>query len=721
MKKNVLIIIACFVCLLIHSSMLRAQAPASPFGINSNCTNILKNGNFKYGSSYWQVGAGWGVGNNSAGTTDDVVDAVLSQNIPFLVGDEKGYVQLSFDIVLAMGTAAPSNPITFSVEVNGVVYATVQTMVGTADTRTTVTYSNGASGNKVSNTNANGCDIGSICCTSISNPYSYTNEWKIWIPASAGPAVLGFRIKADGDGGSADDIALHNVRLLSCADFGDNPDSYGTVQPNAPIHGITNVLKLGQEVDANVDGLPAAAGALPSGDDTEAFNNYAFVSGHATQSTDSTLNKSASFANDSVFGQSYSKTLPGLYEWWMVDLGRPMEIGDIRIFNQVNCCSENLSNARVMLFDNVFNPANTLAGLTNAQASAVFNVQLGDMSNTTFTTINANNRIARYLLVQRTGNTNAPLALREVMVMARPSDDEDGVQFFTPLNINGQVYTNYTVNLGVTNTTGTVANLCGWIDWNNNNIFEAAEGVCTTVPNGATSASLTWPTTTLTASPVNKGSYARFRVTTDGLTVNNWTGIASNGEVEDYLIRAVDFAPLPVQLLNFSANKKGDDVLLTWQAASEKNSKGFYVQYSIDGRSWQTLTFIAGTNNNNTGKSYSYLHHDNKTEMNRFYRLLQEDVNGSVTISDVREVNFTTTGNIQLNPNPVKDVLNIQTAGSFAATQLSLYNSTGELLMQKKYTGNNNQVNLSHFAAGVYILRLSDDKGESIFRKIMKQ
>jgi hypothetical protein len=732
MKKNVLITIVSFICVLIYSNRLNAQAPASPFGINSNCTNILLNGDFDNGSANWNAGNGWVFSNNAINTVD-ATNSVLSQNIPFLVGDENGFVQLSFGIQVATGSGGPSNPVTFSVELNNTVYATVVSRVGATDQRTTVTYFNGASGDKVGNTNPDGCDIGSICCTSLTNHYAFTNTWKIWIPVTPGPALLGFRFLTNTAGGSSDDILLRNIRLMSCADFGDAPESYGTVVPNAAIHGIRNTLMLGKAVDANVDGLPARPDSLPVGDDHEASLSYSWISGTASQSSDSINYAAAINAIDHIAGSPFNYgngptvgmpaiTLAGPYEWWMVDLGRPLQVGDITIWNRWDCCQANLSNASIMLFSNTFTPVNTSSGFANAQSTAVYSTQLGDMSNTSDITINAGNQTARYVLIQRTGNTNASLGLDEVRVMAKPSDDEDGVANFSPLNtVNGQVYTNYKVDVAVTNTTGSTANLCGWIDWNNNSTFEQSEGVCTTVPANATRASLLWPSATLTTSAAVRGAYARFRITTDGLNTGNFTGIASDGEVEDYLIPEIDFTALPLQLLNFSANKKGDDVVLSWQVANEKNDKGFYVQYGIDGHNWQTIAFIPGAGYTNMIKSYSYVHHADKSEMKRYYRLLDEDGSGSITVSDVRQVDFATTGDIRLSPNPVKDILYIRSNGLFTPTQLSLYSSTGELLMQNMYRGNNTLLNLSRFAAGVYILKLSDDKGQFTCHKIMKQ
>ena len=117
------------------------------------------------------------------------------------------------------------------------------------------------------------------------------------------------------------------------------------------------------------------------------------------------------------------------------------------------------------------------------------------------------------------------------------ADDEDGIASFDPLAINADTYT---VDVAVTNNTGGDATLIGWIDFDGNGAFEAEEAVTTTVQNGDTSATLTWDNNDGIAdnnipSDIQDGTtFARFRLSTDALTVNDSTGSATDGEVEDH-------------------------------------------------------------------------------------------------------------------------------------------------------------------------------------------
>jgi hypothetical protein len=111
------------------------------------------------------------------------------------------------------------------------------------------------------------------------------------------------------------------------------------------------------------------------------------------------------------------------------------------------------------------------------------------------------------------------------------SDDEDGV--LSPLDLQAAVGTTPTVTLLVTNTTGSVATLSGWIDYNRDGVFDNdTERAQLPVPGGISDSrfTLTFPTI-----PANSGgtTYARFRLSTDPAAAHP-VGSAMDGEVEDY-------------------------------------------------------------------------------------------------------------------------------------------------------------------------------------------
>ncbi len=114
-------------------------------------------------------------------------------------------------------------------------------------------------------------------------------------------------------------------------------------------------------------------------------------------------------------------------------------------------------------------------------------------------------------------------------------DDEDGV--LNPLGLQGTIGAQPTVTLLVTNTTGNVATLSGWIDYNSDGVFDnATERATASVSTGSNDVRVT-----LTFPTIPNGSagttYSRFRLSTDAAFVASpgSTAAASDGEVEDYV------------------------------------------------------------------------------------------------------------------------------------------------------------------------------------------
>lgn len=119
------------------------------------------------------------------------------------------------------------------------------------------------------------------------------------------------------------------------------------------------------------------------------------------------------------------------------------------------------------------------------------------------------------------GLPNAPATGDDINQMP---DDEDGVRFVDPL-IPGD-----TVRINVRSSG--VGKLSGWIDFNQNGVWEAGEQVLNCVPVGAGNQQFT---TVIPSTAMIGWTYSRFRLGSN--CVNSVTGYVASGEVEDYRLR----------------------------------------------------------------------------------------------------------------------------------------------------------------------------------------
>ena len=121
------------------------------------------------------------------------------------------------------------------------------------------------------------------------------------------------------------------------------------------------------------------------------------------------------------------------------------------------------------------------------------------------------------------------------------SNDEDALS--KPLPQKAETGT-YTLNVPVTNQTGVNAYLYGFIDWNQNGVFDSDEAIEMTVPSQASQQliNLTWANPPMSNEEVVR-SFVRLRLTTNKLTDNPYTPMDERsflkvfgGETEDYYL-----------------------------------------------------------------------------------------------------------------------------------------------------------------------------------------
>ena len=117
---------------------------------------------------------------------------------------------------------------------------------------------------------------------------------------------------------------------------------------------------------------------------------------------------------------------------------------------------------------------------------------------------------------------------------------------------------------------------------------------------------------------------------------------------------------LDVHLLSFYAVKTTGGSQVTWTTENEQNYTNFTVQRSIDGGA--TFNTLGGIASGGQG-TYAFLD-DSPVQGSNVYRLLIQDLNGTITYSNpvtlmYGNVNSTAGNNISIYPNPASNVVNL--------------------------------------------------------------
>lgn len=171
-------------------------------------------------------------------------------------------------------------------------------------------------------------------------------------------------------------------------------------------------------------------------------------------------------------------------------------------------------------------------------------------------------------------------------------------------------------------------------------------------------------------------------------------------------------APLPVELVSFTASIIGSSVHLKWNTATETENVGFRIQKCVN-NNWMDLGFVEGAGTSSAPREYSYV--DKSEAGNYQYRLKQLDRDGSFTFSSAVEVTLATpnTWNLVQNfPNPFNPVTSIAFhLGKSSAVTLTVMDLLGRevavlvnsVLPEGPHTAS---FNASALSSGIYLYRL---------------
>lgn len=177
------------------------------------------------------------------------------------------------------------------------------------------------------------------------------------------------------------------------------------------------------------------------------------------------------------------------------------------------------------------------------------------------------------------------------------------------------------------------------------------------------------------------------------------------------VIGTLGTSPLPVELVSFVAERRGEDALLTWATASEKNNAYFAIESSADGRTFRELGQLPGHGNTSQRQEYAFTDHNLARYSAKlvYYRLRQVDLDGTSTYSPIRTVEPGADAAPQLlaYPNPAHDAVRVRLLGPAATAPLLVFDALGRQVRTQPapLAGTETMVPLTGLPTGVYVLR----------------
>ena len=175
---------------------------------------------------------------------------------------------------------------------------------------------------------------------------------------------------------------------------------------------------------------------------------------------------------------------------------------------------------------------------------------------------------------------------------------------------------------------------------------------------------------------------------------------------------------MPIGLNKFyytEANKKVD---LSWETATELNNQFFIVERSLNGVDFFPIGKVPGAGNSSIPKQYSFK--DNAPNYVNHYRLKQVNYDGSSAYSKILFVKVVDASLLSVLQNLVRTELHYQVISANGG-KLDIYDISGRKVMSTIAKTGIENVNVSCWAPGKYIIRLYTADGQMFSQQFVKQ
>jgi hypothetical protein len=167
-------------------------------------------------------------------------------------------------------------------------------------------------------------------------------------------------------------------------------------------------------------------------------------------------------------------------------------------------------------------------------------------------------------------------------------------------------------------------------------------------------------------------------------------------------------APLPVNLLNYSAKVKSGQVHIEWSLATNEPSNVYILETSVDEHKYILLTSIQYNIDNSSLMKHAYI--DETYQGGQlYYRLSEISIDGTKKELGIRRVNapINSPAAITISPNPADAFVRITMELGAAPISYKIYSSEGSLVLCGT-TSNDGIISLQDLAAGVYFMSFPD-------------
>lgn len=181
----------------------------------------------------------------------------------------------------------------------------------------------------------------------------------------------------------------------------------------------------------------------------------------------------------------------------------------------------------------------------------------------------------------------------------------------------------------------------------------------------------------------------------------------------------VTSAPLPVELISFTASSVENKVELNWQTLTEVNNKWFEVEKSADAVSFSQIGIVNGSGNTNSLSTYNFTDESELAGL-VYYRLKQVDFDGKYEYTEIISINISSKTEYSIYPNPANAYQDIYINGNLEQpVQVEIYDIQSKLVYQTISSGIIQINNNTQITPGMYFVKILNGSESTTTRVII--
>ena len=197
-----------------------------------------------------------------------------------------------------------------------------------------------------------------------------------------------------------------------------------------------------------------------------------------------------------------------------------------------------------------------------------------------------------------------------------------------------------------------------------------------------------------------------------------------NGDMPDLDVGLIFDIALPVELSHFQVKHNNGKNKLLWNVITEVDLDNYIIERKFGSESFfQEIASIKATNSD----TYQATDYDLNKSGTYYYRLIMEDNNGHLNVSNIVSVEVTVDQEDYLHvfPNPATSEVSVllNTAVEVSKHKISIYDTTGQRLFNREYSSGGKYIqkaiDISQFPNGIYSVLVKADE-TSFVTKLVK-